>query len=125
MNNQITIDEGIARGVATGDSVFNGVSSIKAKKVRRSNSQIRWENLFRGSLALIALLVLILVLGIMITLIVESMPSIKAYGFKYITGTTWDPVNDAYGAWPFLVGTLETSFLALIISVPFSFAIAI
>jgi phosphate transport system permease protein len=34
-------------------------------------------------------------------------------------------VHDIYGAAPFLVGTLVTSFLALIISIPFSLAVAI
>ncbi len=34
-------------------------------------------------------------------------------------------MNNVYGAFPFLLGTLLTSFLALIISIPFSFAIAI
>jgi len=34
-------------------------------------------------------------------------------------------VQDIYGAYPFLLGTLLTSFLALIISIPFSIAVAI
>ena len=53
------------------------------------------------------------------------MPSIKALGFSFLTGKTWDPVANVYGTYPFLLGTLLTSFLALILSVPFSFAIAI
>ncbi len=61
----------------------------------------------------------------MFTLILQSLPSIKALGFNFLTGKTWDPVNNVFGALPFLIGTLLTSFLALIISIPFSFAIAI
>ena len=49
----------------------------------------------------------------------------ETLGIKYLWGRTWDPVNNIYGAFPFLLGTLLTSFLALIISIPFSFAIAI
>ena len=67
----------------------------------------------------------VLVLGLMLTLIIESVPSIKSLGLKYLWGKTWDPVNNVYGALPFLIGTLLTSFLALIISIPFSFAIAV
>jgi len=66
-----------------------------------------------------------LVLGILITLIVQSMPSIKALGIGFIWGKVWDPVQNIYGAYPFLIGTLLTSFTALIISIPFSYAIAI
>ena len=46
-------------------------------------------------------------------------------GIKYLWGKTWDPVQNIYGGLPFLIGTLITSFLALLISVPFSYAIAI
>ena len=38
---------------------------------------------------------------------------------------TWDPVTGEFGALSFLLGTLITSFLSLVISLPFSFAIAI
>jgi len=65
------------------------------------------------------------VLGILLTLIIQSLPSIKSLGLKYLWGKVWDPVQDIYGAWPFLLGTLLSSFLALIISIPFSLAVAI
>jgi phosphate transport system permease protein len=68
---------------------------------------------------------ILLVLGILLTLIVQSLPSIKALGPKYLWSRVWDPVQDIYGAWPFLLGTLLSSFLALAISIPFSIAIAI
>ena len=80
---------------------------------------------FRRTLVMVAIVMVVLVLGILLTLIIESIPSMKSLGFKYLWGKTWDPVNNVYGAYPFLLGTLLTSFLALIISVPFSFAIAI
>jgi phosphate transport system permease protein len=97
----------------------------KTKTVSHSSKQIRMENFFRKALVWIAVAVIVLVVGIMLTLIVESIPSIKALGLKFLWGTTWDPVNDIYGAWPFLIGTLVTSFLALLISIPFSFAVAV
>ena len=40
-------------------------------------------------------------------------------------GKVWNPVSDVYGAWPFLLGTLLSSFLALAISIPFSISVAI
>jgi phosphate transport system permease protein len=101
------------------------MAEAQNKKVKGTYGKIRMENFFRRSLVTIALIILILVIGILLTLIVESLPSIKALGFSYLWGKTWDPVNDVYGAYPFLLGTLLTSFLALLISIPFSFAIAI
>jgi len=97
------------------------------RAVRKKNSygQIRAESLFKRTLVIVGAAMLLLVIGILITLIIGSIPSIKSLGIKYLWGTTWDPVNNVYGALPFLIGTLLTSFLALIMSVPFSFAIAI
>jgi phosphate transport system permease protein len=96
----------------------------KIKKAKLPNRQIRMEVVFRHSLISAGLVVVILVLGIMLSLIWYSIPSMKALGFTFIWGKTWDPVRDIYGAYPFLLGTLLTSFLALLISIPFSFAIA-
>lgn len=40
------------------------------------------------------------------------------FGWKFLTTQTWDPVSGDFGALPFIFGTLVTSALALIISVP-------
>jgi phosphate transport system permease protein len=98
---------------------------MSVNTLKRSFRQIRAENVFKRTLIIISLSVLILVLGVMLTLIIQSIPSLEALGVKYLWGKVWDPVMNIYGALPFLLGTLLTSFLALIISIPFSFAIAI
>lgn len=87
--------------------------------------KIRTEKAFKATLIIIAIIMVIIALGVFFTLVVQSIPSLKALGIKYLWGTTWDPVSDVYGALPFLLGTLITSFLALLISIPFSYAIAI
>jgi len=94
-------------------------------KARSSSGMIRAESIFKRSLIAVGAAMILLVVGLMITLIIESVPSMKNLGLKYLWSKTWDPVNNVYGALPFLIGTLLTSFLALIISIPFSFAIAI
>lgn len=87
--------------------------------------KVRAEAAFKKTLYVTAIAMIVIALGIFLTLLIHSMPSIKALGLKYLWGKTWDPVSDVYGGFPFLLGTLLTSFLALIISVPFSYAIAI
>jgi phosphate transport system permease protein len=94
-------------------------------KAKNSYGMIRAESIFKRSLIGVGIAMVVLVAGLMVTLIIESLPSMKNLGIKYLWGRTWDPVNNVYGALPFLIGTLLTSFLALIISIPFSFAIAI
>jgi phosphate transport system permease protein len=104
---------------------MNMDETMRSKKVSRSYGQIRTEALFKRSLVVIGCAMVVLVFGVLLTLIIESIPSLKSLGLKYLWGRTWDPVNNIYGAFPFLLGTLLTSFLALIISIPFSFAIAV
>ena len=94
-------------------------------RLKNSGGMIRAESIFKRSLKAVGIAMVLLVVGLLITLIIESLPSMKNLGLKYLWSKTWDPVNNVYGALPFLIGTLLTSFLALIISIPFSFAIAI
>jgi len=95
------------------------------KRLSLSNRQLKWETFFKKLLAVMSAILIIVMVAFLITLIVESLPSIKSLGIGYLWGKTWDPVNNVYGAWPFLIGTLLTSFIALIISIPFSYAVAI
>jgi phosphate transport system permease protein len=86
---------------------------------------MKWETIFKRILIVMSVVMVLLVVGTLITLIVKSMPTIKSLGIGYLWGKVWDPVNNVYGARPFLLGTLLTSFTAIIISTPFSYAIAI
>ena len=81
--------------------------------------------IFKTVLTAVGVLILLLLAGIFVTLVVDSLPAMKATGFAFFTATTWDPVFKSYGSLVFLVGTLLTSFLALALSLPFSLAIAI
>ena len=83
------------------------------------------EFLFRKTLTLSAILIIVLLLGIFLTLLVSSLPSIKALGVKFIYNKAWNPVTDEYGALPFLFGTLMTSALAIVISTPFAIGIGL
>lgn len=47
------------------------------------------------------------------------------FGFHFFAGTNWDPVAGDFGALPFIWGTVLTSVLALIISVPLGVGAAI
>ena len=98
---------------------------MENKRLELSNSQLKWETIFRRILIAMSVILVVIIIGVLITLIIESLPSIKALGIGYLWGKVWDPVANVYGAYPFLIGTLLTSFIALIISIPFSYAIAI
>lgn len=98
---------------------------MENKRVQLSDSQLKWETIFKRFLIAMSILLVLIILGVLSTLILESMTSIKSLGIGFLWGKVWDPVQNIYGAFPFLVGTLLTSFIALLISIPFSFSIAI
>jgi len=85
----------------------------------------RSESAFRGVLYVTALCVVVLIGAIFLSLLIYSFPSLKKIGFEFLFGTTWNPVSSQFGALPFLTGTIITSFLALLISTPFSLSISI
>jgi phosphate transport system permease protein len=47
------------------------------------------------------------------------------FGLGFFVGTDWDPPRDQFGALPFIYGTVVTSVLALVISVPLGVGAAI
>jgi len=49
----------------------------------------------------------------------------QKFGWRFLTGTTWDPVALEFGALPFIYGTLVTSALALMIGIPLGIGAAI
>ncbi len=85
----------------------------------------RSERTFTRVLAIIGGFIVLLLLGILGTLFVNAMPAIREFGFAFFVSKTWNAATETFGALPFLVGTLVTSFLALLISVPFSIAISL
>jgi phosphate transport system permease protein len=85
----------------------------------------RGDWIFKGSLMLAAAAVPVLMGFLAYELYVGSQPAIDRYGVGFVTGSTWDPVAEEFGAWPLIVGTLLSSSLALVIAVPLSLGVAI
>jgi phosphate transport system permease protein len=58
-------------------------------------------------------------------LLSSSQLAWKAFGWKFFWSHDWDPVNDQFGALPFIYGTLVSSFLALVLAVPLAVGVAV
>ena len=72
--------------------------------------------LFHKVTMLFAMSVLVVLVGIIISLIMESIPAFRNFGLHFIVSAEWDPVNDQYGALIPIIGTLVTSVIALLIA---------
>src|ERR1700751_1699377 len=60
-----------------------------------------------------ALVVLGILALIVWQLVARSQPSWHAFGWSFFAAQDWDPVNDHYGALPFIYGTIVSSILSL------------
>jgi len=69
--------------------------------------------------------VALLVAAIAFELYRTSRLSVHKFGFGFWATKVWDPVAGDFGAWPFIWGTLYSSFLALLLSTPVALGIAI
>ena len=71
------------------------------------------------------LCVLGLVAIIVYELISKSALSWHAFGWRFFFRSEWDPVNEQFGAWPFVYGTVISSLLALLLAVPLAVGVAV
>jgi phosphate transport system permease protein len=85
----------------------------------------RSDAIFRLALFSSAAILLVIAVGLVIDLAVNSALSFKAFGLGFLTSSEWNPVAGKFGALPFIYGTIVSSVIALIISVPLSIGIAV
>jgi phosphate transport system permease protein len=105
---------------------FQGKDKTQYKEESKNQRNVfLFEKFFQKGLGLTGIILIVILFSIFITLLISSTPSIKHLGIRFLYGREWNPVTDEYGALPFLIGTLLTSLLALIISAPFALSTAI
>ena len=80
---------------------------------------------FRQLTLLLASTVAIVLLGIFLTVFQGAREAIATFGLNFLTTSNWDPVNEQYGAFVAIYGTLVSSLLALLIAVPLGVGTAI
>jgi len=81
--------------------------------------------LFKNVTRFFAFLVFGLLLAILISLVIRSMPTFQKFGLGFLLSAEWDPVKEEFGALVPIYGTLITSAIAMLIGIPVSFGIAL
>src|SRR5690349_2655744 len=76
------------------------------------------DAIFHACTLACALSILAIVGLIVYELVIHSESTLRQFGWKFFTGSDWDPVSGEFGALPFVFGTLVSSFVALVIAVP-------
>ncbi len=82
------------------------------------------EKITKGLLFLASLVVVLILSGMVLSLIQGAIPAFKEFGLDFLTSTKWNPTedNEHYSALPFIVGTLVTSIIAIVICFPLAFS---
>ncbi|WP_321777423.1 phosphate ABC transporter permease subunit PstC [Sulfurimonas sp.] len=83
------------------------------------------DNIFASLTKFIAISIFFLVAGIFTVLLNQSMDSIQALGFDFITDTKWAPNLEKFGALPAIYGSVVSTFLAMLLAVPLAIGVAI
>src|SRR3972149_5410365 len=101
----------------------------KSNKQTHHKRKITWsgDSFFKLLTLVLASGVIITIILMVIELITGSLPALERFGLGFVTGLNWNPVagREAFGILPYILGTLATSALALLIGVPISLGIAI
>ncbi|MCW4028935.1 MAG: phosphate ABC transporter permease subunit PstC [Candidatus Bathyarchaeota archaeon] len=83
------------------------------------------DNIFKVLAMVIAASAFVILLINAYILITGSSLALGTFRFSFLTGTSWNHVTQDYGVLPYILGTLITSGIALLIGVPLSIGIAI
>ncbi|MCL4394294.1 MAG: phosphate ABC transporter permease subunit PstC [Chloroflexi bacterium] len=103
-----------------------------ARQIQSTAPSARWTRFIRhGDIPFNALTVLASLSVLAATIAIgfelwqnSALPRAQ-FGLDFLTGVDWDPVTQVFGALPFIYGTLQTSFLALVLALPVGLGIAI
>jgi phosphate transport system permease protein len=104
--------------------VVSGGRAGNVPLIQAGSSRIP-DRIFYVAVLSCGLCVLGLVGVIVYQLVTKSALSWHAFGWKFFFRSEWDPVNEQFGAWPFVYGTLVSSLLALVLAVPLAVGVAV
>jgi phosphate transport system permease protein len=106
----------------------NDIDELVAEPVVRGAWRPRRPRLGAGAyrvlLGLFALVFGVVLAAIIITLVYKSRDGWSTFGLGFLWSRAWDPVHGMFGALPFIVGTLVTTAIALVVAVPVGIACA-
>jgi phosphate transport system permease protein len=69
--------------------------------------------------------VVILLAFILGEILAKAFPAVHRFGLGFLTGIQWSPNREVFGVLPVILGTVESSLLALALALPLGLAIAL
>ncbi len=93
--------------------------------MNQTKNKIWGDILFRFLTAMFAAGIAVIFIAMIVVLWQQSLPSIHKFGFSFLISQEWNPVKEQFGALIPIVGTLLSTFLALLFAIPLSLGIAL
>lgn len=98
---------------------------MSTERARKEDRHVG-DRAFAVGVTLLGGSVLVIVGVIVIVCTRLSIPAFAKLGFfHFLGGSDWNPVEDSFGALPFVYGTLITSAVAIVIAVPVAIGLAL
>ncbi|MGC9158469.1 MAG: phosphate ABC transporter permease subunit PstC [Terracidiphilus sp.] len=95
------------------------------RKIARKRGRLSGDLFFHKAAVFAALLAVAALFATVIAITIDSGPAIRTFGiWRFLISSEWNPVTQSFGALSFIVGTLVSSTIAMILAVPVSFGIA-
>jgi len=101
------------------------VTSAEASRAKALDRLRLGDRIFRILTRASALGVLAILGGVMLSLLIGSLPALREFGFSFLIEQRWNPVTEKFGALAPIYGTVVTSFIAMLIAVPVGLLIAV
>ncbi len=83
------------------------------------------DRLFGNMTRITAILVLVIVAWIFTVLFQESTLAMQSFGFDFLTDEKWAPNLEKFGGYAAIMGSIVSTFLAMVLSVPVAIGVAI
>jgi phosphate transport system permease protein len=95
------------------------------RPVRPASSLPLADKVFHGGARAVGTLVLIVFGSIGVFLAIQSVPTLRRYGFSFFTETDWVPESNKVGIAAVVYGTVVVALIALLVSFPLALSTAL
>src|SRR5271157_1950211 len=100
-------------------------AAVVQTPARKKTSSQTGDQIARLIALFFAISLVAIVALLLYELFIRSGPARDKLGFGFLTSSQWNPVTEDFGALPFIYGTVITSLVAMLISVPLGVGAAI
>jgi phosphate transport system permease protein len=101
------------------------VPDASASRRWKIEKGINGDYIFKGVTVLFAFSLLAILALMLLEMVKESLPSIRAFGWGFITGSNWDAVQEIFSALPYIYGSVVSALMAILLATPLSIGAAL